>query len=190
MLALALAPFVRVQRISAVSTPTRAVRPAMCEKPTWGDAEDWALQDAVGAFTVGAGSEVSTFWSALAASTAELSARSAAECEERVRELEKAPRAGPQPAVLEDWQRLEDGRYTGRVAGESSFVWLSVSVEGRLASDPRPDVPGYIESVGMARQPTRAPLFAAVAGVRCHASERAASELPSPVRAPHDMARD
>ena len=32
--------------------------------------------------------------------------------------------------------------------GESSFVWLTVSVEGRLASDPRQDEPGYIEAVG------------------------------------------
>ena len=35
-----------------------------------------------------------------------------------------------------------------RVAGAPSFVWLSVAMEGRLASDPRVDEPGYIEAVG------------------------------------------
>jgi len=44
-------------------------------------------------------------------------------------------------------------------------VWLSVSVEGRLASDPRTDVPGYIESIGETRQRKRA-LFSSRAVAR------------------------
>lgn len=115
----------------------------------WTDKESWALADAVPTFTVGSGDERATFWSALALNTPGLAARSGAECERRFREENSENvEAGAAPLVLEDWSRLEDGRYTGRVAGESSFVWLTVSLEGRLASDPRKDQPGYIEAVG------------------------------------------
>lgn len=113
----------------------------------WRETEDWALQDAAPKFTVGAGREMCTFWTALAASTPELTTRSASDCEARLRNLTDGGLVGAEPSVLNDWTRLDDGRYTGRVAGESSSVWLTVSLEGKLASDPRPD-PGYIEAVG------------------------------------------
>ena len=103
-----------------VAGPLAARRPschvAMCDAP-WRDAEDWALVDAAPQFTVGQKNDRRTFWSALAASTPELAARSAAECELRARSKDEVD-VGSQPAVLEDWCKLEDGRYTGRVAGE------------------------------------------------------------------------
>ena len=115
----------------------------------WTDSEDWALADAVPQFTVGRGSDISTFWTALTTTTPELSSRSAGECEARHRALAGSTEAvGKQPSVLEEWERLADGRYTGRLAGEPSFVWLTVAKEGRLVSDPRVNEPGYIEAVG------------------------------------------
>ena len=50
-----------------------------------------------------------------------------------------------QPALLEAWERLDDGRYAGSADGRP--VWLTVSLEGRLPSDPR-EAPGYIEALG------------------------------------------
>ena len=114
---------------------------------SWSTDEDWALQDSAPAFTVGRGNERATFWTALVASTPDLAKRSAAECEKRLRELKEKAEVGSAPLVLDEWKRLDDGRYTGRVTGESGFVWLTASTEGRLASDPR-DEPGYIEVVG------------------------------------------
>ena len=138
-----------VPRVHAPFAPrTRPVKLSSAEKASqWSTDADWALTDAVPQFTVGQGSEVATFWTALAASTPELSSRSVEECEARLRELGSSEVTGPQPAVLEDWTRLPDGRYTGRLKGEPSFVWITVSTEGRLASDPRAG-PGYIEAVG------------------------------------------
>ena len=84
----------------------------------WSDKENWALADAVPQFTVGQGNERATFWSALVASTPELAARSGADCEVQFREVKTDDvQAGAAPTVLEDWSRLDDGRYTGRVAG-------------------------------------------------------------------------
>ena len=135
-------------------------------EPAWRDDEDWALADATAAFTVGRGDEICTFWQALAASTPELSARSSTSCEQRCRALAQQaptvatkpsgsegqslvlPIVGPQPPVLEDWTRTADGRYSGRIAGESSYIWVTAALEGRLAADPRKDTPGYIEAVG------------------------------------------
>ena len=51
----------------------------------------------------------------------------------------------PQPLLLDAWERLPNGRYAGRVDGRS--IWLAVSLEGRLPSDPRVE-PGYIEALG------------------------------------------
>ena len=50
-----------------------------------------------------------------------------------------------QPALLDAWERLADGRYAGTAEGRP--VWLTVSLEGRLPSDPR-EAPGYIEALG------------------------------------------
>ena len=40
-----------------------------------------------------------------------------------------------QPALLDAWEQLADGRYAGTAEGRP--VWLTVSLEGRLPSDPR-----------------------------------------------------
>ena len=151
LLALAASPCLssRLVRTGSVAVRPRAGALLMTSQQPWKDTEDWALADAAPQFTVGRGDDASTFWTALASSTPDLALRSAAECESRLRELKKDDAdVGQQPPVLEDWSKLEDGRYTGRVAGESSFVWLTPSMEGRIASDPRVDRPGYIEAVG------------------------------------------
>jgi len=68
-----------------------------------------------------------TFWTALAASSAELRRRSAAECERRSALL--AARRDPtlprveEPEVLDAWSRLLDGRCTGHVGGSGRAVW-------------------------------------------------------------------
>ena len=49
-----------------------------------------------------------------------------------------------QPALLDAWEQLADGRYAGNAEGRP--VWLTVSLEGRLPSDPR-ESPGYIEAL-------------------------------------------
>ena len=117
----------------------------------WATREDFALLDGAPAFSVGSGAQAVTFWQSMVASTPELAARSAEDCERRWAELkpadDAAARVGPQPAVLEEWSRMADGRISGRIAGQPSAVWLTVALEGRLASDPR-DEPGYIEAVG------------------------------------------
>ena len=122
------AAIVRVARVGALTM-------AEADEKKWTQSEDWALADAVPQFTVGQSSSVSTFWTALATTTPELGSRSAAECERRFAKLDAEEPAGKQPPVLEDWSKLDDGRYTGRLAGQSSFVWLTVALEGRLASD-------------------------------------------------------
>jgi len=132
---------VRVARVGALTM-------AEADEKKWTQSEDWALADAVPQFTVGQSSSVSTFWTALATTTPELGSRSATECERRFAKLDAEEPAGKQPPVLEDWSKLDDGRYTGRLAGQSSFVWLTVALEGRLASDPRTDEPGYVEAIG------------------------------------------
>ena len=119
-----------------------------CTEAEWRDAEDWALLDAAPAFTVGEGPFVATFWQSLTAATPALSARSADECERRYGKLsQNQTPVGRQPPVLEDWTKCDGGRYSGRVAGGTSYVWLTVALEGRLAGDPREE-PGYIEAVG------------------------------------------
>lgn len=147
------------EELPPVSTPPEPVASASAEDElAWRDAEDWALVDNAPAFTVGRGPQARTFWAALIAATPELAARSPAACEARWEALSAAKGAaakgaaattvGPQPPVLDDWQRLADGRYAGRLSGETGFIWLTTALEGRLASDPRTDVPGYIEAVG------------------------------------------
>jgi len=111
--------------------------------PEWSPQEDWALQDQVPAYSAGTGADTATFWSALAANVPALSARGSTELEARAAQL--AVDGGAQPALLEAWERLADGRYAGSADGRP--VWLTVSLEGRLPSDPR-EAPGYIEALG------------------------------------------
>ena len=102
----------------------------------WATREDFALLDGAPAFSVGSGAQAVTFWQSMVASTPELAARSAEDCERRWAELkpadDTAARVGPQPAVLEEWSRMADGRISGRIAGQPSAVWLTVALEGRL----------------------------------------------------------
>ena len=118
----------------------------------WLPQESIALVDNAPLFSAGDGDHAVTFWQILVDSTPELSARSALECEEHwSRRIELEPirdvvlRVGPAPPVLEDWTRLDDGRYVGRLSGQPSAVWLTVAKEGRLEIDPR-STPGYIET--------------------------------------------
>jgi len=150
-------------KLSRLSSNPRSLRldiPYLhCSKQTWLPSEDWALIDTIPSYTVGQGNFAATFWQVLVLSSPALSARSAVECETRMQELSAEvgqgvapsramPPFGPQPAVLEDWAKLPDGRYTGRLAGQSSYIWLSAALEGRLAGDPRIDgEPSFIESV-------------------------------------------
>ena len=126
----------------------------MTTAPTdnWLPQESIALVDNAPLFSAGDGDHAVTFWQILVDSTPELSARSALECEEHwSRRIELEPirdvvlRVGPAPPVLEDWTRLDDGRYVGRLSGQPSAVWLTVAKEGRLEIDPR-STPGYIET--------------------------------------------
>ena len=126
----------------------------MTTAPTdnWLPQESIALVDNAPLFSAGDGDHAVTFWQILVDSTPELSARSALECEEHwLRRIELEPirdvvlRVGPAPPVLEDWTRLDDGRYVGRLSGQPSAVWLTVAKEGRLEIDPR-STPGYIET--------------------------------------------
>ena len=128
----------------------------MTTTPTdnWLPQESIALVDNAPLFSAGEGGHAVTFWQIMADSTPELSARSALECEEhwsrrielRIEEWTRAnERVGPAPLVLEDWTRLDDGRYAGRLSGQPSAVWLTVAKEGRLEIDPR-STPGYIET--------------------------------------------
>ena len=145
------APVESVASMASTSSTSSAAA-AISKDLAWRAEEDWALLDSTPEFTVGRGNQVATFWHALAASTPELSGRTAGDCERRWAQLaaegaELPIIAGPQPTVLEEWRRLEDGRFTGRLAGARSSVWLNVAMEGRLAADPR-NQPGYIEAVG------------------------------------------
>ena len=121
--------------------------PRMGEAP-WCDEEDWALIDSMPEFTVGSGSMTATFWTALSSSNAVLCQRSPSECERRARLLTAENASlnfGGEPMVLCGWTRLANGRFTGRL--DDRTVWLTVDVEGRLASDPRSGA-GYIETIG------------------------------------------
>ena len=120
----------------------------------WLPQESIALVDNAPLFSAGDGDHAVTFWQIMVDSTPELSARSALECEEHwsrrielcLEEWTRAnERVGPAPPVLEDWTRLDDGRYVGRLSGQPSAVWLTVAKEGRLEIDPR-STPGYIET--------------------------------------------
>ena len=129
-------------------------RRASADEKEWTMVEDWALLDAVPEFTVrggGSGSSetVATFWQQLTAATPALARKSAEEVELRAIELRArrklesngtaavaaaAAAAGPSPQALEQWRRLEDGRFAGRLSLGGSSVAVAVELEGRLAS--------------------------------------------------------
>lgn len=116
----------------------------------WRAEEDWALLDETPSFTVGAGANTVTFWSALASTSTVLCQRTSSELEQRMAELaanESLPQSsyGSEPSVITGWARLPDGRFTGSVDGRA--VWLTAELEGRLASDPRSGA-GYVVSLG------------------------------------------
>lgn len=132
------------------STPSRNVDPAGSAGDPWRAEEDWAILDETPAFTVGSGTNAVTFWSALATASTVLCQRTALELEQRMAHLAadknlSAASFGREPSVLSSWERLPDGRFTGTVDGRT--VWLTVELEGRLASDPRAGA-GYLISVG------------------------------------------
>ena len=155
--------------VAAARPRARVVR---CAEPEWSPQEDWALQDQVKAYSAGTGADTATFWSAMAANVPALAARAPAELEARAAQLavdggtqvrpctltpQHAPRlqasahigsnrapTRAQPALLDTWEQLADGRYAGNAEGRP--VWLTVSLEGRLPSDPR-ESPGYIEAL-------------------------------------------
>ena len=140
---------VRLLVLSAVPRPrhpalaSRRASPEMTTTPTdnWLPQESIALVDNAPLFSAGDGDHAVTFWQIMVDSTPELSARSALECEEhwsrrielRIEEWTRAnERVGPAPLVLEDWTRLDDGRYAGRLSGQPSAVWLTVAKEGKI----------------------------------------------------------
>ena len=141
------------------------------------------MADRAGDFTVGDGSQRRTFWQAFSGAVPELSQRTGAECEKRMEALRNEqtappPLTGIQPLVLEDWERQEDGRYTGRVTGEASFLWVSVVREGRLISDPSSE-PGWVEGVdGKIYELSRA------GGASAASSTASAAMVPSAPSAP------
>ena len=157
------------------------------QKP-WAASEDWALLDNADDYTAGDGANAATFWTALS-TVPELRERSATECEVRVSELRSSsqqavPATGAQPMVLEDWERQADGRYTGRVEGESSFLWVTVVREGRLASDPSAG-PGWVEGVdGRIYELSRANAAAAAAAAAAAGAGATTSLTPSAAAAP------
>jgi len=123
---------------------------AGCERGSWRAEEDWAILDETPAFTVGSAANTVTFWSALATASSVLCHRTALELEQRRASLaaDKSLSTGSfgrEPSVLSSWEQLPDGRFTGTVDGRT--VWLTVELEGRLASDPRAGA-GYLISLG------------------------------------------
>jgi len=123
---------------------------AGCERRSWRAEEDWAILDETPAFTVGSGTNTVTFWSALATASPVLCHRTTLELEQRRARLAadkslSTDSFGREPSVLSSWERLPDGRFTGIVDGRR--VWLTVELEGRLASDPRAGA-GYLISLG------------------------------------------
>ena len=71
------------------------------DEEQWSIREDWAVRDAVPAFSAGAGDCAVTFWTQLTAATPELARRSAAEVEARYGALlrETEDRAGTPPSA-------------------------------------------------------------------------------------------
>jgi len=145
----------RMTDIGAESVqPLDAASGGEAEDDSWRADEDWALLDSAAAFTVN-NDEPVTFWSALSASTPELRARTPEACQRRwgmlAKEGSTSVVTGPEPATLNDWSRLPDGRMTGRVAGSAPgqdlTVWFPIAQEGRISADPRLG-PGYVEAVG------------------------------------------
>ena len=133
-------------RVATRSRRSLSIRSAAEE--AWSAAEDAALLDDTPAFTVGDAGSTVTFWSALAVATPALARRTPLECEERMTFLLAADdgpvsssplnpslRYGRRPAVLDDWERMDDGRVVGTLEGQ--VVWLTPALEGCLASDPR-----------------------------------------------------
>ena len=192
---LMVAALLLLTRVRPLELRSRAAVAMQATPPRdWATREDFALLDGAPAFSVGSGAQAVTFWQSMVASTPELAARSAEDCERRWAELkpdgDTASRVGPQPAVLEEWSRMADGRISGRIAGQPSAVWLTVALEGRLASDPRVDEPGYIEAVGgriyelgaasLAAAPPASAAMADAAAAASPLSAAAASRSPSP----------
>ena len=151
-------------RVATRSSRRSRILYASAAEEAWSAAEDAALLDDTPAFTVGDAGSTVTFWSALAVATPALARRTPLECEERIILLAAADgsvsssplnpdggdargalRYGRRPAVLDDWERMDDGRVVGTLEGQ--VVWLTPALEGCLASDPRPG-PGYVQAVG------------------------------------------
>ena len=150
----------------------------------WTAAEDTALLASTPAFTCGDGASTVTFWSALAVATPALARRSPLECEERIALLAAnatiaVSSFGRRPAVLDDWERMDDGRFVGTL--EDQVVWLTPALEGCLASDPRPG-PGYVQAVGGRILELGRPRFptSTALGALPAALEAALSVAPSP----------
>ena len=140
-------PYHRVVALRATSAPSE-------DEEQWSIREDWAVRDAVPAFSAGAGDCAVTFWTQLTAATPELARRSAAEVEARYGALlrETEDRAGTppsSPAVLEAWSREDDGRVSGTLDGRR--VWITAAMEGSLSADPAVLAAGggnFVEAVG------------------------------------------
>ena len=144
----------------ATHSSRRSLSIRSAAEEVWNAAEDAALLNDTPAFTVGDDACTVTFWSALAVATPALARRTPLECEERIALLlttdgpmnavSSSPsipslRYGRRPPVLDDWERMDDGRFVGTL--EDQVVWLTPALEGCLASDPRPG-PGYVQAVG------------------------------------------
>ena len=118
----------------------------------WDLREDWALQDSVPRYTVGA--ESATFWTQLRHSTPELEGRSEAELEARYKEWYSESEdlllveCGPSPILLSDWRVTTAAKLpspgktstptTTMMSGSlpnGSQIWFPLKCAGTLGDD-------------------------------------------------------